>query len=205
MDTSNYLLIGLPFMGSLFLFNFIFLSHRLRRRIHPGKHLSPNQLLTTYPIHLLEGKRSLLYHGSYWNHLKEFLTEHGHEVNSSRQLSPNKWGKNHIFFSRTEIKSAKKISKEHPEKVASLNFVYSSDADLNYIEEQNFKHFINPIKINTPEPKLNRLLNTGTQLSLSLMGTNKYDTLALGSYQTREYYDQILNQSSELAVRDLRD
>ncbi len=44
--------------------------------------LTPNCLLTRWPILFVSGRRSLFYFSKYWNVFPEFLTEHGYDVYS---------------------------------------------------------------------------------------------------------------------------
>lgn len=203
MDTSNLIFFGLPLIGSLLFLGLNIYYHRQRRKLHPGAELIPNQLLTTSPIWLMEGKQNIWYRGKYWNHLEEFLREHGHEAYSSRIFQDNRWGKSHIFFTESEIKSASEFSINHPENVASLNFVYTDENQRNLLENSSFKHYVKLIPLN--EINTSSILQTTYDLlGKGCFALNK-DIKALGSFHTRDYYELILKHSTELALEDLRD
>lgn len=51
-----------------------------RAKIKFNYKLTPNCLLTRYPIVFLSGKKSLFYFGNYWNFVPQFLRDHGYEV-----------------------------------------------------------------------------------------------------------------------------
>lgn len=69
-------LLALPFS---FLALGIFTNLRRRRR-NLRYELTPNCLLTRWPILFVTGRRSVFYFSRYWNVYPEFLTEHGYEV-----------------------------------------------------------------------------------------------------------------------------
>lgn len=57
-------------------------SNTQRKKRSLKYELTPNCLLTRWPILFISGKRSLFYFTNYWNVFPEFLSEHGYEVYS---------------------------------------------------------------------------------------------------------------------------
>jgi hypothetical protein len=80
-----------------------------RARAETSFELTPNRLLTRYPLVFLTGRRSLFYFLSYWNELPAFLTAHGYQV----YVMPLPWkptsAKNFLqhYFRRRAEKDAK--------------------------------------------------------------------------------------------------
>lgn len=68
------ILLGFSFLALCFLGNY------LRSFDHPIKELTPNCLLTRYPLVFIPGPRSLFYFLKYWNEIPHFLASHGFEV-----------------------------------------------------------------------------------------------------------------------------
>ena len=55
-------------------------TNRQRRTRSLRYELTPNCLLTRWPVLFITGPRSIFYFSQYWNIYPEFLTEHGYEV-----------------------------------------------------------------------------------------------------------------------------
>lgn len=68
------ILLGLSFLILCYLVNF------LRSPDRPISELTPNCLLTRYPLVFVPGQRSLFYFLKYWNEIPHFLASHGYEV-----------------------------------------------------------------------------------------------------------------------------
>ncbi len=82
------LLIAIAILSAAVLHNY------LRSRIHSFEDLSPNRLMTRYPLVFVTGKRSLFYFLSYWNKIPDFLASYGYEV----YTLPTPWRKNQKDF-----------------------------------------------------------------------------------------------------------
>lgn len=54
-------------------------NHRRRKTVVDFE-LTPNILLTRYPIVFIPGEQSLFYFGQYWNQIPSYLAEHGFQV-----------------------------------------------------------------------------------------------------------------------------
>lgn len=68
------------FAGALLMAGLLALNWQ-RARMSPWiEDLSPNRLLTRYPLVFVTGKRSLFYFLSYWNQLPSLLQAHGYET-----------------------------------------------------------------------------------------------------------------------------
>lgn len=58
----------------------LFIINMKRAKKETTYELTPNRLLTRYPLVFLTGHRTLFYFLSYWNELPAFLTAHGYHV-----------------------------------------------------------------------------------------------------------------------------
>lgn len=118
-------------------------SNIKRRKRNFSFELTPNCLLTKWPILFVSGKRSLFYFSSYWNVYPEFLTEHGYEVyhlnlpwyNSEKRLqlfdqflSKQQNRKFHFIVDDMTRKEFAQLWKKHSERMASLNTLHQNMA-----------------------------------------------------------------------------
>lgn len=107
--------------------------------------LTPNCLLTRYPLLFLSGKNSLFYHGNYWNSLPDHLAQHGYEVfncelkprnrkkrtDEIRQIFESLDKQNnklHVFIDSTSIQEMKTIL---------ANSLFHSIASITYVHDNS--------------------------------------------------------------------
>lgn len=65
---------------TVFLLGLALLSNKARRDQDPKYELTPNCLLTRWPLLFVTGPRSIFYFSKYWNIYTSYLAEHGYEV-----------------------------------------------------------------------------------------------------------------------------
>lgn len=65
---------------TVFLLSIALLSNKARRDQDPTYELTPNCLLTRWPLLFVTGPRSIFYFSKYWNLYPSYLAEHGYEV-----------------------------------------------------------------------------------------------------------------------------
>lgn len=65
---------------SVFLLSLALFSNRVRARQELQFDLTPNCLLTRWPLLFVTGPRSIFYFSKYWNVYTSYLAEHGYEV-----------------------------------------------------------------------------------------------------------------------------
>lgn len=65
---------------TVFLLGLALLSNKARRGQDPKYELTPNCLLTRWPLLFVTGPRSIFYFSKYWNIYTSYLAEHGYEV-----------------------------------------------------------------------------------------------------------------------------
>ena len=155
--------------------------------------------MTCHPLLLLKPKSSGTYRGPYWNHLLEYLKEHGHDVVETSEL-PKSHKKFHVFFTDSEKDLAITLSNHYPDKIASLSFIHKTSSQAERLDRSEFKHHVKLIQI--PKAKLYQTALVTAYESLSLGPQSKKDLLSLGNFQSDEYYENLLRHSSDLAAED---
>ncbi len=117
--------LGIGFFLGLFAINL----KRISRK--PHFELTPNCLLTKYPIIFVPGKTSFFYFLKYWNSIPHYLKEHGYEVYEI------KFNPLTTFFRKKHlIKTIKTLSQRH--KKVHLVFDHSQMKEAYSIDQKNF-------------------------------------------------------------------
>lgn len=187
--------------------------------------LVPNQLLTTYPVVFLTGKRSLFYFLNYWNSLPQRLRDHGYEVlewnlpwRSRRQIQKrlrelirefeNSGRHFHIIADATMEEHLLYLAEQKIFHIQSLNLVGEDENELLDSFSGSLSPRIHPIRFHALKT-LNAPRFHWTQFWVKvhqcLIRPFKFHPFLIGitSDQKRleEFYLKIL---TELAVLDLR-
>ncbi len=192
-----------------------------RPLLSASEDLIPNQLMTTYPVVFLAGKKSIFYFMNYWNKLPERMKEHGYEVNEwtlpwrassaiERQLLNNlneaqrKGQSFHLIVDASMLNELKFLADLGHPAIQSLNLVGAEiSTDLGSVSLKPYKTPIRAHKISGLSPQ-----KGWTQSLLRLhkfLTRPKFEPQVIGATTDQSkieaYYLSLL---SELAVLDLR-
>jgi len=181
--------------------------------------LTPNCLLTRYPLLFLSGKRSIFYHGNYWNSLPDYLAQHGYEVfncelkyrdhkkrtEEIRQVFEsldNQNNKLHVVVDSTSIQEVKTLLENTLfHSIASITYVHDhSSGDVSCSRLFPIKSAIEEITLSlkTPQPlawRLHRFYISDADRTPAALGYAK-------SKDLEQIKEQFLRRAIELAERD---
>lgn len=172
------------------------LGHNLLRgRLHWQGPLTPNCLLTRYPILLIPGPKSFWYFKNYYNLLPSYLAEHGYEVFHG-QLPWKKGRKKALkgFLQQAQMQGLKLHIIAHPRVLQELALplsehsqVIASKTAYSHIEETNF---LSPLRW------INRLHQLLTPMSPPIYELGPF------SKDSTQSLEALMNQLQQLAEND---
>ena len=179
--------------------------------------LTPNCLLTRWPVLFVPGQRSLFYYKNYWNLFPEFLAEHGYEVFhlnlpwQNRELQKQKlnqfWQQNsapkklHLVLTRPDWLELKENLDQHADRIASITVMMGpQDKPV----PGSFKIPLYEVKIPQVAGQKNSLKLALFQLHrLRLWPSPQPEPIALGLHAPLESSQILLHHLQTLAERDL--
>jgi hypothetical protein len=192
-----------------------------RPQLSRDEELIPNQLLTTYPVVFLSGRKSLFYFLNYWNQLPERLKDHGYEVEEwtlpwrstplirrrlrQRLEEQHKSGRPlHLFADSSLKRILLELSREGHPAVQSLNLIGHREIDT---ADTALRPPRLPVRVHflprpLQSPPLSRWL---TRLHRWLMRNPDFEPEVIGLTRDQRRLESFyLNLLSELAALDLK-